>query len=152
MVKVVLYIQMEMSMRVTGIMIKQKVMAYILIWMEHNIKVLGKMINSMVKGKKRGQMVLVMREIIFLVKNMERELSYGLMVPYILVNSTTIILKVLANINGQMGDHSMETGKIIKCMGKEFLIGLMEGSMMVNILKIRNRDLEHSIGLQEENM
>ena len=45
-------------------MIKQKVMEFILIWMERNIKDNGKKTNNMEMARKLGLMVLYMKEII----------------------------------------------------------------------------------------
>ena len=51
-------------MKEIGSMIKQKDMEFIHIWMELNIKVNGKRINSMAKEEKLGQMEQCMKVII----------------------------------------------------------------------------------------
>ena len=53
-----------MFMKEIGIMIKQKVMAFIHIKMELNIKDSGKKTNSIVREKKHGLRVPIMKEII----------------------------------------------------------------------------------------
>ena len=52
-------------MKDNGINKKLKVMAYILIRMELNMKVLGKMINSMEREKKFGMTELLLKVTIF---------------------------------------------------------------------------------------
>lgn len=49
---------MGMCMRACGLMIKLMGGVYTLIWMELNMKGVGEKINSMVKVKNLGQMVL----------------------------------------------------------------------------------------------
>ena len=46
----------------------------------------------------------------------------------------------------------MENGKIIKCMAKDYLLGLTGGDIMESILTIKNKDMEYSIGQMEEGM
>jgi hypothetical protein len=120
--------------------------------MKHNIREPGKKINNMVKGRRPGLMGPCMREIIYWARNMARDVSDGLMALYTLASSLIIILKGLVSINGQMAGLIMVNGKIIKCMAKEYLLGLMGEDMRVNILKIKSKVKVHSTGQMEENM
>ena len=43
----------------------------------------------------------------------------------------------------------MDSGETIKCMEKEFSFGQMEGNMMGNILKTKNKALEPFTGQME---
>jgi hypothetical protein len=59
--------------------------------MEPDMKDTGEKINSMVKVWKHGQMVLVIKEIMLMVRNMEKVLLHGLMEVPIMVNLMKII-------------------------------------------------------------
>ena len=49
-----------------------------------------------------------------------------------------------------MEELMKDPGKIIICMAKESIHGLMEENMMGNIIWIRNMDMEFIIGLTED--
>ena len=53
---------MVMCMKEIGSMIKQRDMVSILIWMEQNMKGIGKKTNNMAEAKKYGQMEQCMKE------------------------------------------------------------------------------------------
>ena len=55
-------------------------------------------------------------------------------------------------IPGQMGDNMQETGVRIKCMGRAFLVGWMEGDMKVNMKMIKNMVRESLSGQMGVNM
>jgi hypothetical protein len=61
-------------------------------------------------------------------------------------------LKEEESINGQTVVNLMANGRIIKCMVKVYLLGLMEDVMKESTLKTRNRDSVHSIGQMAENI
>lgn len=127
-------------------------MAFIHIWMEHNIKENGKRINNTEREEKPGLMEQCMKEIMSQEKSMEWVNFNGQMVRFIRDNSSIIILKGQENINGQMEELITENGKIIKCMEEVCLPGQMEGNMKENTQKIKNKAKEHFIGLMEENI
>ena len=139
-------------MKEIGPMIKQKVMEFTRIWMVHNIKDSGRMINNMAKVRKHGLTLQCMKEIMYLVKSMEKVHLYGQMVQYMLGNFTTIILKVKVNINGQMVVLIMVIGRTIKCMAKVYSHGLMEENTKVIILKIKSKEMALFIGQTAESM
>ena len=56
------------------------------------------------------------------------------------------------HIHGFKTENTSETGKIIKCMEKEELSGLMEKFMKEIIKMTENMVLVHSAGQMEENM
>lgn len=53
---------------------------------------------------------------------------------------------------GLMGDNSMVIGRTIKCMALVFSDGQMEDSMKENILMIRRKVVESSLGQMVESM
>ena len=95
-------------------------------------------------------MVQGMMEITSTGKNMEQELSSGLIIHNILENFITIIFMGKECILGAMEGSMKESGKIIKCMGKVPLLGQMEGNMWENILMIKSRDMENLFGQMED--
>lgn len=52
---------------------------------------------------------------------------------------------------GLMEEDMKGTGKLIICMGKEFILGKMGGNMKVNTLMTRNKDTVSIYGLMVEN-
>jgi hypothetical protein len=67
-----------------------------------------------------------MKEIMNMEKNMELELSNGLMAQLILANFITIIFTEKEFILGLIIENMKENGKQIKCMGKAHLHGRMD--------------------------
>ena len=80
------------------------------------------MINKMVKEKKYGLMVLVMKDYIIKEKNMEMVYLNGLMDLFMKENFIKTIFKDKVNIDGKMVENILENGKIIKWMAKEYII------------------------------
>jgi hypothetical protein len=68
--------------------------------MVQDMRVIGKKINSMAKVRKLGQMVLPMKEIIKMEKNMEKDFLNGKMDQLLTEILLKIILKVLVNMCG----------------------------------------------------
>ena len=62
----------------------------------------------------------------------------------VFTKETGKITKYLAMVStlGMTGEPIKDIGKIIICMGKEYTNGLMAEFMKVNILMIRNMDME----------
>ena len=95
-------------------MIKQMVKEHMYIRMVHNIMGIGQMINNMDLVQKYGQMVLGMRDNIYMEKNMEKENLIGLITHRMLENSQRIIYMERDFINGLMVESIKVNGKIIK--------------------------------------
>lgn len=57
--------------------------------------------------------------------------------------------KVMESTNLKMVKRIKDNGKIIKCMVKESIHGLMEENMKVNFIITNNMDLEWKSGLME---
>jgi hypothetical protein len=74
-------------MMVNGWMIKLMGLESIVIWMEQNMKDIGKKINNMEMDWKHGQMAPSMKDNMFKEKNMEQGDSHGLMEVLIMVYS-----------------------------------------------------------------
>ena len=70
----------------------------------------------MAKEKKNGSMVLNLKAITNVAKNMDKVTFNGLMDPVTSAHSTRIIYKVPVSIPGQMVECMMVNGSIIKCM------------------------------------
>ena len=123
-------------------MIKQTVTVYILILTEHNIKVIGKMINKKVMEKKHGLTVLLMKENINKEKKMDMAFLNGLMGVLIWGILRIIVLMGLVLIRGEIKECILVIGKIIKWMEKEFLLGLIKEGMRGDIRMIKKKDME----------
>ena len=53
----------------------------------------------------------------------------------------------MESIFGVMGDHLKDSGRIIKCMGKGFMYGKMEGNMKGTMCMTRSKEKGNTIGL-----
>jgi hypothetical protein len=104
----------------------------------------------MVTVWKLGQMVPVMKETMNMGKNMAQELLNGLIPQCLLVNFIITIFMEKVFICGVMGVNMRANGKIIKCMGRAVLVGLMEEFTLVNILMIRKMGMVNFSGQMEE--
>ena len=82
-------------LRVNGQTTKQMDMEYIYILMVQNIKDHGKIIYSMGLANNNGKMDLNILEIIYKVKNMEKENINGLLNQYLKVNGFKITLMAM---------------------------------------------------------
>ena len=78
-------------------------------------------------------MAQVTRESITWGRNMERELSHGLIRVLSQVNFKITILMVMEFMNGQMEEFIKEIGKTIKWKDMEPLHGQMEDYMLVSM-------------------
>ena len=112
----------------TGRMTKLMVMVFIHIWMERDMKEIGRKISSMVKGLNPGQMVLTIKGAMLREENMVLEFLLGQIKVHMRDNSLKIILKVKEFINGLMVELMKVIGKIIKWMDREYSHGQMEGN------------------------
>lgn len=145
-------ILMLKSTQATGSMAKHMVMENSLMLMDLLIVATGYMTIRRVTVKKIGLMVHNLRGNIETDRSLVVEFLNGNMETRTEDNSTTTKLKVLANTLGRMAVLTKVTGKTTKCMDKESSHGLMEGSILVIILKTRNREKVVSSGLMVECM
>ena len=108
-----LFIQMAMSMRENGKMIRLMVLEKCSIQTGLTTLVIGLMTSSMVTERKCGPVVLGMKASISLVRSMERVIFSGRTKRATLVNSLTIIKRAKAYLNGMMvmAGFIMETGR-----------------------------------------
>lgn len=120
-------------MKGSGSMIRQKGQESIRIWMERNTSVNGRKINNTAKVKKHGPIMPCTKASITSEKSKESVTFSGQMDQFTLDNSLITISKEKVSTNGQMADVLMESGGTIKCMEKEFLLGLMVGNMKESI-------------------
>lgn len=111
-----------------------------------NMQVNGKKIYSMVKEQKNGQTVLFTMEIINWEKNMEMEHLFGRMGQHIPEILKTITFKVMVIIHGLTKENLKETGQIIKCTVKEYLLGTMVKNTQVHMLMTKKKGTESSNG------
>ena len=141
-------------------MIKPMAMGNIYIIMELNILDIGRMINSMVKAKKRGQvqfylyydqMELITRANMRKEKSMEKESQFLQMDLIMTVTLITMIFMEEVNqvfyelqvyMSGLIKENMKANGKEIKCMGKELQFGqiivvIMESRINMNIDKYK---------------
>lgn len=121
--------QMVMSMKETGWMIKLMDEDSTLIQMDQGMKESGKMINNMALELRDGQTEHNMKDSILKGRNMEKASLFGL-------------IRVL----------TMESLLIITSRGWVFTSGLMAGSTMVNGSITRCRVMAHSLGQMEGSM
>lgn len=82
---------------------------------------------------------------------MVKESSCGLMVQNTQVTSSITTSKARVSMNGPMDECMRENGEIIKCMGKEFLLGEMEGDTKANMSMTKRKVMEYSSGQTAEN-
>lgn len=75
---------------------------------------------------------------------------HGQMEAHTRDSSMITISRELDCTGGQMDDSIMEIGSIIKCMEREYLLGMMAEGMKGSTMMIRNREKERFIGLMEE--
>ena len=85
-------------------------MAFTVISMELNMKVIGKKINNMDKELKLGRMELNMMDSTFMARSMDKEDLLGLMAAHTLVLLKKIIFKVMELIIGQTVDSLLAHG------------------------------------------
>lgn len=124
---------------VSGRMTKLTVMVCTTILMVPSMKVTGLRISNMAKVKKYGQTMLATKASTKKERSTEWENSTGLMVQHTQVNSTTIILKVVAFILGPMAVSMMESGATTKCTVLVYSLGPMAAAMKEIISTIKRK-------------
>src|SRR4051812_35434383 len=112
--------QMEISMKVSGKMIRLMAWAIISMQMELHIMESGKMISNTVKVLRRGLIVLDMKDFILKAKSTVKELYALLMDQYTLVIFNIMKFQERVNMYGLMVNHMKANGRKIKCMAMEF--------------------------------
>lgn len=137
---------MAISMTGTGKMIKLTASDNILILMALNTKVIGLMTSNMDMEKSIGLMVHNMKETTSTAKRTVMEPSSGLTSHHIAENSSIIIFMETVLINGQTTESTLVIGLTTKCMVLVYLHGLMVENMTVNILMIKSKVTECSLG------
>lgn len=139
-------------MMVTGLTTKHTDLEVILILMEPNIKVIGKMINNTEKAKNNGLMALSTQVATNMVKKTVLENSSGLTSLPMTESLLIIIFMVKECIAGPMAENTKVTGSITKCTAEESLPGLTKGNMRESTMTIKNKDTVYSPGQMEDNM
>jgi hypothetical protein len=147
-----LSMQMVISMMAFGKMIRLMDLEFIPIWMELDMKVIGKRINNMEKVLKLGLMVLHTEATTLKEKSMVTDNSHGQMAALIQGHLLKITLKDKESMSGVMEDAMKENGKITKWKVMECSLGLMEEDTKENTLMIKKKEMVFSIGLMVENM
>lgn len=82
---------------------------------------------------------------------MEKESSNGLMEVFMKENFETTCLMVTEHTLGQTEESIQETGKILRCMAKENIIGLTGDDMKVNTQRILKKAMVSFSGLTDRN-
>ena len=84
----------------------------------------------------------------------EKNMGLGSLVEMMDRNMTVVSLIITSmekeHMNGMMNGNSRETGKIIKCMAREPLLGKMAGSMWGSTFMTRSTGRGRFIGMMEE--
>ena len=132
--------QMEMSMKANGSMTKQMALELTLIQMVRNILDYEKMINSMGKVWKAGQMGQSMRENIKMVLRKEKEDWSLPMGVGMRENLLRMRLKEKEFISGLMAGCIKANEKKIRCMEKEKFSGQVK--LICNQINIDGRSYE----------
>jgi hypothetical protein len=88
--------------------------------------------------ERNGLMVATMKDNILEVKNMEMELSNGLMEPSITVSGRIIRWMVLVNSNGQMEEFTLANMLTIRNMDMVLISGLMVDSMKEDFIMVNS--------------
>jgi hypothetical protein len=88
----------------------------------------------------------------FKIKNMERELTDGLITRNIKVIGLKMKLTVLEYIYGKMDGSTMENGSMVKCVAMEFTFTLMVLDMMVSTKKMKKMVLDIISGKTADNI
>jgi hypothetical protein len=76
----------------------------------------------------------------------------GKIFQYLEETGKIIKFQVVVNISGEMVGSMLAIGKTANYTVRVFTNGQTEGNMMGNISTIKNKDLEHTFGLMEEDM
>ena len=121
-------------------------MELIIIAMERNMLVNEKMINSMEKDKRFGQMEQNIQVTMLMEKKKDMEFFCELMGQIMTASSFKIAYMDQENILGLMADLLSVIGNTIKWMEKAFLNGPMVGNMRVSTLRIKNKGMAFSSG------
>ncbi len=115
-----LFMQMAMSMKASGKMIKPMVWDIICMLMELLTMESGKMTSSMEMERKRGLMARDMKALIMKAKNMEGGHFVLQMALYTLVTSNSTRFLGRVSTSGLMVSSTRVNGRRTRCMGTEY--------------------------------
>jgi hypothetical protein len=118
---------------------------------EQLMKEIGKTTNSMAKASRYGLTILSFRDLILKELKMAREHFNEVMGLFMLGILRITKLMDLASTFGKMVNLIRDTGRKIKWMEKERLIGLMAGNLMEIMPTTKKKVLEFFLGLMEPN-
>ena len=124
-----------------GKTIKHAAMVSIRTLMVRSIRVIGRMINSMVKDKRYGPTVHNTKATISSDKKMDLVDSSGPTNPLSKVTFSKIIYMVKAHIGGQMVESIPVNGSATKCTAKDFSIGPIKDATKAVISTTKSTDM-----------
>jgi hypothetical protein len=111
-----------------------------------NTSEIGRKINNMATALKLGPIWRNTKAITSLVRNTVLGHSNGEIIQIMWVNFITTIFMVKDFILGLTAGSMKENGKQIRCMEREHSLGLMAGSILVSMLKIKKEATVNSSG------
>lgn len=130
-------------------MTKPAVLEFTRILMELNIRVIGKMISSMVRDKKYGPTVHNTKATTSSDKKMVTVNSFGLTNHPLMATFFRIIFMVKELIVGQTVENIKVSGFEIKCMERVYSCGLIKDATKAAISMTKNTDMVSSCGQME---
>ena len=114
------------------------------------MKVNGKTISNTDSVRRFGPITVNMKVITQKVKNMVRVYISGKMAPCTTETGLKTELKDTVNTNGKTAECTLDNGKIIICMVKEFTLGPMVEDMKASMKWTKNMDLVSTSGQMVE--
>lgn len=143
-------LRIKTFMKANGIRIWPTDLAFTFTLLEQYMKGTGRTTFSMVLEFNYGLTKANIKEIIDLVRNMDKENILGQMAVIIRVLGIVIRFQVPGNIYGWMEEHILVNGWITRCMERLTIFGKMVGNMMDTMPLIKSKALENIIGLTED--
>lgn len=138
---------MEMCIKDNGLMTKQMAMEYTGISTDPNLKVTGKMTNNKGMDNKNGKINLNSLASIKMGKSNGKASFYGVMAPNSKGNFIITIFMDLEYTFGATVENTKGTGRKIRCMARESLLGQMGNLIKEITLKTKNKGMELLFGL-----
>lgn len=133
-----LFMRTAMFMKVNGRTIKRMVSESIRIPMEPHMKDIGLRTNSTAMEQRLGLMERNIEENIKKERRMGKDNLNGQITRLMMDNSLITILTESDSTFGLTKENTMGNGKIIRCMEKVYLRGLMAGNIQVLITMIES--------------
>ena len=112
---------------------KQKEMELINIFKEQFIQANGKVTCKKVLEKKNGQMEVLIKDAISMVKSTELEFIFGMTNLHILATGKKMKLQAMVFIVGMTVEHFMDSGLKTTCTDMESMYGLTSENMKANM-------------------